>query len=81
MEKERDKQEFVAVNFIAAVKGKLESLELLQKYNTLEEKLKAEFGKTFEPIPHVDELPDNVYCQIKLRDAMKTISKRTYGCL
>jgi len=80
MEKEQDKQEFVAVNFIAAVKGKLESLELQQKYNTLKEKLKTEFGKTFEPIPHVNELPDDVYCRIKLRDAMKTISKRTYGC-
>jgi len=81
MDKERDEQEFVAVNFIAAVKGKLESLELQQKYNALEEKLKTEFKETFEPIPHVHNLPDDVYCRIKLKDATKTISKRTYGCL
>ena len=80
MEKERDEQEFVAVNFIAAVRGKLEALELQQKYDALEDKLKTEFGRTFEPIPHVDDLPNDVYCRIKLRDATKTISKRTYGC-
>ena len=46
----------------------------------LEDKLKTEFGKIFEPILHVDELPKDVYCWIKLKDATKTISKRTYGC-
>jgi len=62
------------------VKDKLESLELQQKYSALEDKLKTEFGKTFEPIPHADDLPDDVYCHIKLKDATRTISKRTYGC-
>ena len=71
---------FKAVNFVAAIKGRLETLELQQKYNALEESLKTEYAKIFEPIPHIDELPDDVYCRIKLRDATKTISKRTYGC-
>ena len=80
MDIERNNDEFIAVNFVAAVKDRLESLELQQKYNTLEDKLKTEFSKTFEPIPHFDKLPDDVYCRIKLKDATRTISKRTYGC-
>jgi len=72
--------DFIPVNFIGVVKEKLESLELQQKYNALEDKLKMEFRKIFEPIPHVKELPDDVYCQIKLKDATRTISKRMYGC-
>jgi len=53
---------------------------LQQKYTALEEKLKTKFGRTFEPIPHVDELPDDVYCRIKVKDATRTISRKTYGC-
>ena len=49
-------------NFVASIKNKLESLELQQKYDVLEDKLKTEFGKIFELIPHVDELPKDVYC-------------------
>lgn len=71
---------FKAVNFVAAIKSRLETLELQQKYNALEESLKTEYAKIFECIPHVDKLPNDVYCRIKLRDATKTISKRTYGC-
>lgn len=62
METERDNDEFIAVNFVASIKNKLESLELQQKYDMLEEKLKTEFKQTFEPIPHVHNLPDDVYC-------------------
>jgi hypothetical protein len=71
---------FKPVNFVAAIKGRLETLELQQKYDALEENLKTEYTRIFEPILHVDELPDDVYCRIKLQDATKTISKRTYGC-
>ena len=33
----------------------------------------------FEPIPHVDELPTDVYCRIQLKDASKTIATRSYS--
>jgi len=73
-------ENFIAVNFIGVVKDKLESLELQQKYNMLEDGLETEFGKIFEPISDVKELLDNIYCRIKLKDTMRTISNRTYGC-
>lgn len=32
------------------------------------------YTHVFEPIPHVDDLPIDVYCRIKFKDAAKTIS-------
>jgi hypothetical protein len=32
----------------------------------------------FNPIPHVDQLPTDVYCRIKLKDVSKTITTCTY---
>ena len=58
-------------NFVVAIKDKLESLELPQKYDVLEDKVKTKFGKIFELILHVDELPKDVYCQIKLKKCNK----------
>ena len=37
------------------------------------------YKQVFEPIPHVDELPTNVYCRIQLKDALKTIATRSYS--
>ena len=37
------------------------------------------YKHVFEPIPHVDELPTNVYCRIQLKDATKSITMRTYS--
>ena len=43
-------------------------LEIFNKYKCV-----------FEPIPHVDELPTDVYCQIQLKDTTKSITTRTYS--
>lgn len=43
-------------------------LEVFEKYKTL-----------FEPIPHVNDLPTDVYCCIKLKDANKTVTMRSYS--
>ena len=37
------------------------------------------YKHVFEPIPHVDDLLTDVYCKIKIKDAAKTISTRTYS--
>ena len=37
------------------------------------------YTHVFEPIPHVDDLPIDVYCRIKFKDAAKTISIWTYS--
>ena len=66
-------KEFIVRNFIGAIKKKLESLELQQKFNTLEESLKTEFEEIFKPIPNVKELPDDIYCRIKLKDVTQEL--------
>lgn len=73
-------QKFIAVNFIGTIRGRIESLEMQSKFNKLDEDLKHKYRQTFEPIPHVDELLDDILCRIKLKDMSKTIAKRSYGC-
>ncbi|KIM78639.1 hypothetical protein PILCRDRAFT_11097 [Piloderma croceum F 1598] len=41
--------------------------------------VKAKYSKVFNPIPHVDELPTNVYFQIKLKDASKMFTTCSYS--
>jgi hypothetical protein len=41
--------------------------------------IKVDYADVFAPIPHIDELPTDVYCRIQLKDAYKTISTRTYS--
>src|ERR1700685_3413424 len=47
-------------------------------YNQLYNAVKDKHSNVFHPIPHVDELPTNVYCRIKLKDVSKTITTCTY---
>jgi hypothetical protein len=44
----------------------------------MSEAVKTKYSKVFNLIPHVDELPTDVYCHIKLKDASKTILMWTY---
>ena len=37
------------------------------------------YKRVFEPIPHVDKLPTDVYCWIQLKDALKTIATQLYS--
>ena len=39
----------------------------------------SKYKPAFEPIPHVNDLPTDVYCQIQLKDATKSIATRTYS--
>jgi hypothetical protein len=40
--------------------------------------VKTKYSKVFNLIPHIDELPTDVYCCIKLKDTSKTITTCTY---
>jgi hypothetical protein len=66
------------VDVVAAVRERIETLATLAHYQKLGDDLKDRYRKIFEPIPHIDELPTEVLCEIKLKDAQKTLSKRTY---
>lgn len=59
----------------------VEVLAAQEKLHGLEAKIKTEYKSVFEGIPQLDELPDNVHCCIKLKDANKTIVTRAYSTL
>jgi hypothetical protein len=41
--------------------------------------VKLKHKDIFEPIPHLDELPTDVYCHIQLKDVSKTVSTCSYS--
>ncbi|KAJ7104802.1 hypothetical protein C8R44DRAFT_639620, partial [Mycena epipterygia] len=66
------------VDVVAAVHERIEALAELEHREKLGISIKAEYQPIFEPIPHVDDLPTDVLCEIKIKDAYKTLSKRSY---
>ena len=53
----------------------LADTELLATHSTM---IKNEYPDLFDPIPHITELPSNVYCCIQLKDANKQIQTQSY---
>jgi len=66
------------VDVVAAVRVRVETLAAQEQLDRMSDAVKTKYSKVFNPIPHVDELPTDVYCRIKLKDASKTITTRTY---
>ena len=67
-------------NFITAICEHIEQLlgqEILTKLN---DDVKDTYVNIFWPIPHVDEMPDNVHCKIMLKDSLCIITTQTYSC-
>ncbi|KIL54421.1 hypothetical protein M378DRAFT_182546 [Amanita muscaria Koide BX008] len=62
---------------LASIISKLESSEEMREADKV---LREEFQAIFEPIPHVDLLPDEVQARIILKDASKSIVTRSYAC-
>ena len=61
-----------------AIRDHLEVLVAQEQLDSWEKKLKAEYKKIFEPIPHADELPRDVVAEIHIKNAEKTIKSRSY---
>ena len=58
-----------------------EHIEVLATKDALlkqEQKLKSEYMKIFEPIPHINELPNEIVAEIHLKDAEKMIKSHSY---
>ena len=64
---------------VAAVRERIEVLAAQEELLCLGEDLKKEFINVFSEIPHLNELPTDVYCHIKLKDASKTFQTRLYS--
>jgi len=68
------------VDVIGAMHKHIEGLAAAAELQALGDTLIKEYSDVFAPIPHLDELPTDVYCQIKLKDATQTIKTRSYSC-
>ncbi|KAJ7223019.1 hypothetical protein GGX14DRAFT_656874 [Mycena pura] len=67
------------VDPVAAVRARIVSLAELEHLQNKGDALKAEFRPIFDAIPHVDDLPTDVYCEIKVKEAATTLTHRTYA--
>jgi hypothetical protein len=67
------------IDALAAIRLRIESLTAQEQLDRLSDEVKKKYAKVFEPIPHIDELPTDVYCRIQLKDAYKKISTRLYS--
>ena len=66
-------------DIIGAVHEWLEELTAQDQLKHMGCEIFNKYKHVFEPIPHVDELPTDVYCRIQLKDASKTIATRSYS--
>jgi len=66
-------------DYIAAIRTRLEELNAQDQLHRLGESVKNKYKDIFAPIPHLNDLPTNVYCRIKLKDVRKTFATRLYS--
>ena len=66
------------VDIVTVIQERIETLATQDKLKVLGTALKSEFRNVFAPIPHLDELPMDVYCCIKLKDASQSVKTRLY---
>ena len=67
------------LDHIAAIRGRLEELNAQDQLHQLGESVKNKYKDIFAPIPHLNDLPSDVYCRIKLKDATKMFTTRSYS--
>lgn len=64
---------------LAVVRERIEVLGAQEELRDRGERVKADFPRLFEELPHVSELPTDIYCRIKLKAAEQTIKTRSYS--
>jgi len=69
------------VDVLTVIRQQIEVLAAQKELERLGIQIKNEFRDVFSEIPHLDELPTEVFCRIKLKDALKTVQTWTYTTL
>lgn len=64
---------------LAVVRERIEVLGAQQELIDRGNKVKADFPRLFDELPHGEDLPKDVYCRIKLKSAEQTIKTRSYS--
>ena len=67
-----------AVDVVGAVRARIEQLASQETLLRKDTQLRTEYSQIFEPIPHIDELPSDVFAEIHIKDPEKTIRNRSY---
>ncbi len=67
-------------DILAAIRDRITTLGLDAELADRETKMKNKFAKVFEPVPHVNELPQEPHARICLKDPNSTIKTRNYPC-
>jgi hypothetical protein len=76
------KQKFEQVqtpDVVGAIRQRMEVMAAQQKLADLGKTIINEYADVFAPIPHIDELPTDIYCRIRLKDTSKSIHARSYS--
>ena len=66
------------IGVVGAVHVQLEHLAAQEKLDQMGSEILKTYHAVFKPCPHTDDLPMDVYCHIKLKDASKTITMWSY---
>jgi hypothetical protein len=66
--------------FLAAVRIRVEQLASVAAMKTLDAEFKERFADRFAELPHVDDLPTDVYHRVQLKDPYQTVACKGYGC-
>jgi urease gamma subunit len=66
-------------DIVATIHQQIENLATMEILKQLGKDVVTEFKDVFEPIPHIDDLPMDVYCRIKLKDPFKTVQTHSYS--
>ena len=72
-------QQLQKLDIVGAVCKCLEELTAQDQLKCMGSEVFSKYKPAFELIPHVNDLPTNVYCQIQLKDAMRSIATWSYS--
>lgn len=68
------------LDHVAAVQQQIATIDTIEHFSCLNEKMKEKYKDRFPTdIPHVDDLPKDIYHCIRLKDPEKVISIRAYN--
>jgi hypothetical protein len=70
---------FTSSAMACMVEGGQSAAEIANDLCDLQKKIIHDNKDVFAQIPHIDDLPTDVYCCIKLKDEMKTVMTKTYS--
>ena len=67
------------LDIVGAVCEHLEELTAQDQLKCMGSEVFSKYKTAFQPIPHINNLPTDVYCRIQLKDATRSIATRSYS--